>query len=707
MPVSIEATRTQRSSLAGEMMRIVAVAFAALFAFAPAAEGLRTRQFRGSKAVSDAFMAAHKHAEKCLMPEMLRAAKRGDTERVELLKKVLLAETTRDAKKAVGARAAGPRAIVDAEELAGRFAAEEIVRQDFEKAMDRVMGDKRRVSPEDVDRFVEKLKAMSRLCGNAEEGKRLASDFKRLRKQHGGKQTVEEATLTMHIAEYVEQRCRDRVFDLDYFTESSQFTHTGKGCSSLLQSAGHVHSNRTAHSHGLMVKSVLALHGEGGELGHDFVRFLQKGGGFEPDAEESEAMLNRIHRAAASPKLSAAAKAQLHYIERLHLEGAHGTTRGEFCESHREIRERDSDHWIARHRDMRAYHDCLCVQHEPMLVCDGRHGEALQSVRDYVVGHRHGKSKAVALRSGAHDSGEEPDEEPEDGSRALAVRGGRDQSAVVTHSVSNASGAIFGPCKEFFSCSLCAGHTCVGQNGVDMSPFVAIQTLLSTPTSCMSGSCEACWAVMPPAEPASVKVEVGAAVSQCRNLGEILASFHVYINVKVCMGGELSELVSEFGLDRCQSLGTITFYPFLLKLVLNKELPVFSFGVGLRGNVVLSLATGNGLTGAVHSYCRGKYDDRNYRDRICQEALQTALDVWQRLRNACGDSFICRRMFKKPKSSKHCTRKKLKSACMQPFYDARGSSQFSAKGEICRGVSFFGVNACGGWRTFISKTWRI
>lgn len=194
-----------------------------------------------------------------------------------------------------------------------------------------------------------------------------------------------------------------------------------------------------------------------------------------------------------------------------------------------------------------------------------------------------------------------------------------------------------------------------------------------------------------PAEPVQFKITLGAEVTNCAGRADMLATFHLYISMDICLGGPIACVASKLGWSTCMNIGKIQFYVFLLKLVITLNIPIpIPPPIGVRGTLSSNLALGSDVTKAVRSFCERAYHDGPYRSKICRgNKWHTAL-LFGRAVTAHASP---------------CTVANVKTACLQDFRTARGSNSVTLKVQILVGVNL-GFVKIGKWKSFYEKTWR-
>ena len=85
-----------------------------------------------------------------------------------------------------------------------------------------------------------------------------------------------------------------------------------------------------------------------------------------------------------------------------------------------------------------------------------------------------------------------------------------------------------------------------------------------------------------------------------------MSTFNLFAELKMCVGGMLGEVADKLGWGLCQSLGRLSYYPFLNKMHLNIPLPIpLPAPLGVRGTLDANLNLGD-LAAAVNSHCATK-----------------------------------------------------------------------------------------------------
>lgn len=113
--------------------------------------------------------------------------------------------------------------------VAGRDAAEALVKKEFEAEAQRILGSAN-LTQEAIDHFTEKLAKMAEMCGESSEAQTVAKDEASI--MHSGNMTVEEARVAKDLADYVEGICQSGVLDLDFFV--GRLADESPECSALV-----------------------------------------------------------------------------------------------------------------------------------------------------------------------------------------------------------------------------------------------------------------------------------------------------------------------------------------------------------------------------------------------------------------------------------------------------------------------------------------
>ena len=128
----------------------------------------------------------------------------------EILAKLMAANVS---VKALGPDWPDDKGVIEAAMVAGRDAAEALVRKQFEAEAATLLG-KANLTQEAIDHFTEKVAKMAEMCGDSSEAQTLADDEASIMSRN---MAIEEARIAKELADYVEGLCQSDVLDLDFF----------------------------------------------------------------------------------------------------------------------------------------------------------------------------------------------------------------------------------------------------------------------------------------------------------------------------------------------------------------------------------------------------------------------------------------------------------------------------------------------------------
>ena len=170
---------------------------------------------------------------------------------------------------------------------------------------------------------------------------------------------------------------------------------------------------------------------------------------------------------------------------------------------------------------------------------------------------------------------------------------------------------------------------------------------MGTSASCVKGYCTPCKGIKP-GDPFQFKLDIGVEVSKCGSTADFLATYNYFAELKLCIGGILGEASSKMGKALCQSLGKVTYHPFISKLHFSMSLPIpLPPPIGVRASLAVNLNLGD-ISQACDNHCSTFGPSQNFR-------------------------------------------------CLEEFYAARGVTGVDFKVEVLLGVSIPFVGTIGKW----------
>eukprot|EP00438_Fugacium_kawagutii_P026336 Skav235393 [mRNA] locus=scaffold487:19433:29663:- [translate_table: standard] len=478
-------------------------------------------------------------------------------------------------------------AVIQAALLAGRDAAEALVKKEFEAEAERILGSAN-LTEEAIEHFTEKLTKMAKMCHDSSEAHEIAEDEESI--MHSGNMTFEEARVAKDLADYVEGLCQSDVLDLDFFV--GRLADASPECNALVADSQLLQMQKHLSVLDFYAKSALVLHDDKNKLGHHFAKRLhdrhrhrksslkkakelEAQVGVDPEPVEPLLMKAVLDHGSHRPKM-----ARLLYLDRLYYNKIHGFSKDQYCESNFRLSKENPEHWISQSREIQAYVECLCINQRPALWCDAHHAEPLALLQPKVA-----------------------KEMQEANQKLQAERASLLQTAV-------GSPVGLGPCQDAdgkpapFDCSFCInGDNCVTTSGsYSLDVFGSIKELIGTSASCMKGFCTPCKGVKP-GDALQFKMDIGVDVSKCGSTADFLATYNYFAELKLCIGGVLGEAADKMGWGLCQSLGKVTYYPFISKLHFTMSLPIpLPAPIGVRASLTTNLNLGD-LTKACDNHC--------------------------------------------------------------------------------------------------------
>ena len=523
----------------------------------------------------------------------------------EILSKLMAANIS---VKALGSDWPDDAGVIEAAMVAGRDAAEALVRRQFEAEAERLLG-AANLTQEAIGHFTEKIAKMAEMCGDPSEAHTLAEDEASIM---SGNMTMEEARVAKDLADYVEGLCQSDVLDLDFFV--GQLADESPECNSLVADSQLLQMKKHLSVLDFYAKSALVLHDEQNKLGHHFAQRLHRHQREETLEVEPLLLQATLKHGSSKPRMT-----RLFYLDRLYYDKVHGFTKDQYCDSNFLLRKERPGHWISRSQEIQAYVNCLCVDKLPSLWCDAHHSEPLALLQPKLVQELQEENRKLSslLQSG--------------------------------------SPVGLGPCQDAdgkpapFDCSFCVnGNNCISTSGsYSLDVFGSIKELMGTSASCVKGYCTPCQGVKP-GDPFQFKLDIGVEVSSCGSTADFLATYHYFAELKLCIGGILGEAADKIGWSLCQSIGRISYHPFISKFHFSMSLPIpLPAPLGVRASLAVNLNLGD-ISRACDNHCATFGPSEHFR-------------------------------------------------CLQEFYAARGVTGVDFKVEVLLGVSIPFVGTVGKW----------
>lgn len=315
-------------------------------------------------AMVDACLQSHMHGDEQSLWELVRTA--------EILSKLRAANIS---VKALGSDWPDDTGVIEAAMVAGRDAAEALVKKEFEAEAQRILGSAN-LTQEAIDHFTEKLAKMAEMCGESSEAQTVAKDEASI--MHSGNMTLEEARVAKDLADYVEGICQSGVLDLDFFV--GRLADESPECSALVAESQLLQMHKHLSVLDFYAKSALVLHDEKNNLGHHFAKRLHRHQREEAVPLEPLLMQAALQHGSSKPRM-----ARLFYLDRLYYDKIHGFTKEQYCDSNFRLQQERPEHWISQNEEIQAYVQCLCVKKRPALWCDAHHAEPLALLQPKVV----------------------------------------------------------------------------------------------------------------------------------------------------------------------------------------------------------------------------------------------------------------------------------------------------------------------------------
>ena len=527
----------------------------------------------------------------------------------EILAKLMAANVS---VKALGPDWPDDKGVIEAAMVAGRDAAEALVRKQFEAEAATLLG-KANLTQEAIDHFTEKVAKMAEMCGDSSEAQTLADDEASIMSRN---MAIEEARIAKELADYVEGLCQSDVLDLDFFV--GRLADESPECNALVADSQLLQMQKHLSTLDFYAKSALVLHDEENRLGHHFAKRLHRHQREEARAVEPLLMQAALKHGSNKPRM-----ARLFYLDRLYYDKIHGFSKDQYCDSNFRLQKERPEHWISQSQEIRAYVSCVCVKKRPSLWCDAHHAKPLALLQAKVV------------------------QELQEASRKL------DSHSLLQLQTKTPVG--LGACQDAdgkpaaFDCSFCVnGNNCISTSGsYSLDVFGSIKELMGTSASCVKGYCTPCMGVKP-GDPFQFKLDIGVEVSECGSTAAFLATYHYFAELKLCIGGVLGEAADKIGWSLCQSLGKLSYHPFISKVHFAMSLPIpLPPPIGVAASLAVNLNLGD-ISQACDNHCATFGPSQHFR-------------------------------------------------CLQEFYAARGVTGVDFKVEVLLGVSIPFVGTVGKW----------
>lgn len=253
----------------------------------------------------------------------------------EILSKLMAANIS---VKALGSDWPDDTGVIEAAMVAGRDAAEALVKKEFEAETERILGSAN-LTQEAIDHFTEKLEKMAEMCGDSSEAERVAEDEASI--MHSGNMTLEEARVAKDLADYVEGLCQSDVLDLDFFV--GRLADKSPECNALVAETQLLQMQKHLSVLDFYAKSALVLHDEKNKLGHHFAKRLHKHQREETREVEPLLMKAALQHGSSKPRM-----ARLFYLDRLYYDKIHGFTKNQYCDSNFQLQKEQPEHWISQ-----------------------------------------------------------------------------------------------------------------------------------------------------------------------------------------------------------------------------------------------------------------------------------------------------------------------------------------------------------------------
>ncbi|CAE7753830.1 unnamed protein product [Symbiodinium sp. CCMP2592] len=583
---------------------------------------------------------------------------------------------------------------VKAAEMAARQAAEEVVEADFNAETDHMFSGVK-IDEAMLQHYHDSIETLGVECGDEEEATELAdSESDTLHKADNQSHLTKfQANQGLDTAGYMENKCSESTLNLTFFVDKLVVAHHLHAGSSFLMEAYSSRLHKMSHHLEFAAKAALALHDDENGLAHHFVAHLRHQDNARQAAAEKVALesdtlhlktsVHKMLHEAARSDLTEKQRVRLSKLDESHHQAIHGEDKQSMCLNHAERLQRIPNDSPLNSPVVKDYVDCLCHHNEPSIVCQAKHGAAVNQVARQIAAKLADAAQElkVDMKQAAQQMLAQSLETPETGN--------------VSHVALARDGKIaFGPCKAPVACKICVAGVCASSPfpNAKKDHFVHVRQLFGrgvvNKPPCLSGDCAACMALFPPKEPIKFKAVLGFKVGgagKCDDPAEFLTSFLFHLTLQVCFGGAVGKAAEWMGVN-CLTLLTTEYYPFIGKMV----------PAALSVNFVIARAKlsthvpVHELSGAVLDHCANqKYDNEESCARLLPLTKNYAYPKWQR------DAWKSMAFFK------GCYMERTETAeekCLKKFEAARGSGGLSLKIDIT--VFWW-------WENVFKETWNF
>jgi len=218
--------------------------------------------------------------------------------------------------------------VADALIMVGQDAAEDIVQEEFNTALDLITKAKGGVTKADLGKLAERIVVFLEMCGDQKEAVPMSDKIKALGKKEV--LTGPETEYMLKTASYVSNKCQLDSLDIGYFVGNA--------------GPGEVKHRPRTHCNSLISSSMLSV-------------------------REQNRMRLEMHSTGDTKE---------------YVLSATSTIREEYCTTYSDFAAAKPTHWISKSTDIKAYVDCFCTRRQPEMVCREEHAAELATVQSQV-----------------------------------------------------------------------------------------------------------------------------------------------------------------------------------------------------------------------------------------------------------------------------------------------------------------------------------
>jgi len=461
--------------------------------------------------------------------------------------------------------------IVWAAVLAARTGAQRIARKQARNALLETFA-KQNITSEIRDKFVSHLASMAHLCNDSADADALVADEKFLLSTDGGPLKAAEAQAGMELAEYVISKCAEDALDLEWFFAHAASLSNADSCGTLVDQEIKQNLGDEAVVHDAHIQTVLALHNEENQLGHDYAKHLKHvTDGIITHSEFAHTGADQLRNALLSD-LSKATRAKLRHLENKNFAKVNGATKRELCAQRDELKADDPDHYsLQKDTVYTKMYKCMCEDDEIALVCQALYHEDIaeeqphyfKRIQQATQEEKEARNrKTIASVARANASWVDPSG---GGLCKVPIQG----CVSISGRLAGVSGAVTKCCLPARAdANMWGWHHCGNPFG-----FFA---LIGDPAAQIEASIEFHygWPAVECAFKLRIRIGIGTTAAN-GHWSDVMVNFNIFLAIDLCLGGTIGSIATALGWAACQNIGTIRYYPFIGKLTGSLRLPVF------------------------------------------------------------------------------------------------------------------------------------